>query len=251
MPPKWYSDLPGHDLSKSRVDAAGAKLREWWFAGPSDALDDDEQLQAAATTLFAFRELFEYPLTKVTNGLRGFVAAESPSLEAASVGQRLKRAPQIVDKLSRQPKMRLSQMQDIGGARAVLPGGASEVAAVLDRIRTNWEIHHERDLVTEPGATGYRAIHVVVVRDGRLIEVQLRTPNQHAWAEAVERMDARMRTQLKEGAGPEEGLRLFRLAAEGMALEDSGQVADNALIKKFQQAQGDLQTYFDRLDREG
>jgi hypothetical protein len=30
----------------------------------------------------------------------------------------------------------------------------------------------------------------------------------------------------------------------------SGQVADNALIKKFQQAQRDLQAHFDRLDRE-
>lgn len=123
------------------------------------------------------------------------------------------------------------------------------MAAVLCRIRKNWEIHHERDLVADSAPTGYRAIHVVVVCDGRLIEVQLRTPNQHAWAEAVEKMDAGMRTELKEGAGPEEGLRLFRLAAEGMALEDSGQVADNALIAGFQQAQRDLQAYFDRLDR--
>jgi putative GTP pyrophosphokinase len=250
MPPKSYSQLPGHGLSKTKVDVSGERLRKWWFQGPQDALDHDKQLQDAAATLFAFRVLFEYPLTKVTNGLRRFVAAESPSLQAASVGQRLKRAPQIIDKLSRQPNMRLSQMQDIGGARAVLPGGASEVAAVLRRIQKNWEIHHERDLVADPAPTGYRAIHVVVVCDGRLIEVQLRTPNQHAWAEAVEKMDAGMRTELKEGAGPEEGLRLFRLAAEGMALEDSGQVADNALIKKFQQAQRDLQAHFDRLDRE-
>src|ERR1700684_2718323 len=103
MPPKSYSQLPGHGLSKTKVDVSGERLRKWWFQGPQDALDHDKQLQDAAATLFAFRVLFEYPLTKVTNGLRRFVAAESPSLQAASVGQRLKRAPQIIDKLSRQP----------------------------------------------------------------------------------------------------------------------------------------------------
>ncbi len=84
--------------------------------------------------------------------------------------------------------MKLARMQDVGGCRAILGGGPAEVEGVLRRIHKNkWEIAHFKDYVAEPAESGYRAKHVVVRRDDHLIEIQLRTPRQHQWAEAVER----------------------------------------------------------------
>jgi len=110
--------------------------------------------------------------------------------------------------------MRLSQMEDVGGCRAILAGGAPEIAGVLRRIRKNkWAVVSYDDYVKAPKVTGYRAIHVVVLRDQHRIEIQLRTPGQHEWAEAVERASATTGFALKYGDGPSDLLTYFELAA--------------------------------------
>lgn len=93
-------------------------------------------------------------------------------------------------------------MEDIAGCRAILPGGAAEVAGVLRRIRRNWDVIRVDDYVARPKNTGYRALHIVVRRDDHLVEIQLRTPAQHEWAEAIERWAARTGFPLKDGDGP-------------------------------------------------
>lgn len=139
------------------------------------------------------------------------------------VAQRLKREPAIVGKLARFPSMRLSQMQDIAGCRAVLPfGRLPGVHAVRRRIRTRWEVVADLDYNAEPKATGYRAHHVVVRRDDRLVEIQLRTAGQHRWAETVESFSAATGLALKEGEGPPELLGYLRLWAEQVAIEEAG-----------------------------
>ena len=52
--------------------------------------------------------------------LRGFADRESSEVIVSS---RLKRLPTILDKLARHPNMKITRMQDIGGARVILPGG--------------------------------------------------------------------------------------------------------------------------------
>jgi ppGpp synthetase/RelA/SpoT-type nucleotidyltranferase len=94
--------------------------------------------------------------------------------------------PTILEKLVRQPTMDITRMQDIGGCQAVLPS-LEVVDAVADRIGRHWQIYRVHDYVAEPKESGYRARHVVVERDERLVEIQLRTPEQQEWAEAVER----------------------------------------------------------------
>lgn len=76
-----YLKLPGRRLSATRVDRAGEQLRRSWFEGPGEAFEHDSKPGEAATVLFDFRELFEYPLTKVTTGLRRFVIAEVAGLQ--------------------------------------------------------------------------------------------------------------------------------------------------------------------------
>lgn len=52
--------------------------------------------------------------------------------------------------------------------------------------------------VDRPRNSGYRAIHIVVVQDGRMIEIQLRTQRMHLWAELVESLSGVLGTNYKQ-----------------------------------------------------
>jgi putative GTP pyrophosphokinase len=230
-------------LSKRRVDRAGIRFREWLTSEepPYAEFSDDVRV------LLVFRAGFQGPLNKVTMGLRSFVEREMKTIPPDGklpVGQRLKREPQVILKLHRHPKMALSRMQDIGGCRAIPTGGAPEVAGILRRIRKNWVIKGFKDYVADPAPSGYRAIHVIVLRDAHLVEIQLRTPRQHEWAEAVERTGLRTRHALKDGSGPEDLLRYFRLAADGIAAAESGDPVDQEFIDEFTTAREAVAHYF-------
>jgi putative GTP pyrophosphokinase len=216
------------ERSRTKIDKAGRLLRDWWRA-PSDSDEeaqfDDDELTDAVGVIVDYRSGFQDPLKKVTVGLRQFVERESTEI---TVGQRLKRTPQILNKLDRFGSMRLTQMEDIAGCRAILPGSA--IAGVLRRIRRNWEVLRIEDYVSSPKNTGYRAIHVVVRRDGHPVEIQLRTPGQHEWAEAVERWAARTRFALKDGEGPSDLLSYLDLVAWGISADEREERPDAAFM---------------------
>lgn len=138
-----------------------------------------------------------------------------------TISQRLKRVPRIARKLDRMAKSPsgrspLARLEDIGGVRAVLKDGP-ELDRVRARIEKNWAKDFKRearDYIAYPKDIGYRAVHFVVVRDGRAIEVQLRTRGQQEWAEAVEAADARHGLNLKDGVGPSEMVEYFEVAGE-------------------------------------
>lgn len=231
-------------MSRTQVDRAGAFLRHWWGLDPGSEEDeavDEEELVRAVDIIDEYRSGFQDPLKKTTVGLRQFVQRES---ETIVVGQRLKRRPQILSKLGRYSSMRLTQMEDIAGCRAILAGGASEVAGVLRRIRKNWDIVGIDDYVKNPKPTGYRAIHVVVRRDGHPVEIQLRTPGQHDWAEAVERVAARIRQPLKDGEGPPDLLTYFELVAWVIAKEEDGETLDPHFLEVLRRFQTRMEPYF-------
>jgi ppGpp synthetase/RelA/SpoT-type nucleotidyltranferase len=86
---------------------------------------------------------------------------------------------------------------------------AAELLAVLpveDRQRT--------------APSGYRAIHHIVRRNGRLIEVQLRTVPQDAWANQVEEDSRRLATGYKFGRGGEDVHDYYRIVSEAFAALD-------------------------------
>ncbi|MFF0277486.1 RelA/SpoT domain-containing protein [Streptomyces sp. NPDC004330] len=201
--------------SKGEINRAGGLLRGWHAdtdLGGKDLSDLDDAYRALAE----FRAGFSYPLTKVAMGLRSMVSCESDSVR---VGQRLKREPQIINKLVRQPGMLLARMEDIGGCRAVLPSPAA-MTGVENRIRKRWEVLRYRDYVEDPKASGYRAVHLVTERDGKRIEVQLRTEGQQDWADAVESFAARYKLPLKDESGPDPVLEFFRIAGEGIYCDE-------------------------------
>jgi putative GTP pyrophosphokinase len=230
--------------SRSAINRAGASLRNFWVG---DQPPTDEVV-AAFVTMIAFRETFQEPLRKTAIGLRSMVKSECPALRIPGahipVVQRLKRREQILRKLARFPDSQLSNMGDIGGCRAVLQT-REEVEGVLRRIRRNWQVHGRiRDTRDEPTDTGYRALHVIVVRDGRRVEIQLRTPHEHEWAVAVERTGMRLGYGLKEGEGPADLLEYFRLAGQGLYLESIGSDADPRLMSDFLVMQERVRPYF-------
>jgi hypothetical protein len=231
-------------MSRTQVDRAGTFLRCWWGLDPGSEEDravDDDELSWAVDVLDEYRTGFQDPLKKTTVGLRQFVQRES---ETVVVGQRLKRRPQILNKLERFSSMRLTQMEDIAGCRAILAGGAPGVAGVLRRIRRNWDVIGIDDYVMNPKSTGYRAIHVVVRRDGHPVEIQLRTPGQQDWAETVERVAARIGEPLKDGVGPPDLLTYFELVAWVIAREEDGETPDSHFLEVLRRLQSRMEPYF-------
>jgi ppGpp synthetase/RelA/SpoT-type nucleotidyltranferase len=94
-------------------------------------------------------------------------------------------------------------MQDIAGCRVIFRDQHA-VRRLQARIHhNNWNVQKVFDYVASPKSDGYRAVHVIVLRDNRLVEVQLRTTWQHEWARSVEALDLIHGHGLKEGRGPE------------------------------------------------
>jgi len=93
-----------------------------------------------------------------------------------------------------------------------------------------------RDCIQDPEDTGYRALHFVVRRDGRSVEVQLRTVGQQQRADAIESVDARLGTMLKDGSGPTELVEYFQVAGEVIFLREYGEAVPRAASDRFRSA---------------
>ena len=174
------------DYSKSRVDAAGKALRTLGVQGISS---DD------LAVINNWRAAHSQPLVTFNMTLRSRSAKVDPD---ALVAQRLKRLTSIEAKLRDRPNMRFTQMQDIGGVRAVVSGVAN-VLALADQYRESRMQHKlasEDDYINAPKADGYRGVHLIYryiseyerssVYDGLFVELQIRSRMQHAWATTVE-----------------------------------------------------------------
>jgi putative GTP pyrophosphokinase len=204
-------------LSNGKIDRAGACIRDHLYAVPRIE-SDAATLQDAIECVWLFRAKFNRPLSLVNLGVRYYIKQARCDVVVA---QRLKRLPRIVEKMSRHPRMRLTQMQDVGGCRAILPDQES-VSNVLTGLERNWDIIAIDDYVANPKATGYRAIHVIVRKEGTAVELQLRTPGQQTWAEEIERIDSVSDYALKDGDGPPDVLAYTTKLAEVISVLDAG-----------------------------
>jgi len=123
--------------------------------------------------------------------------------------------------------MNLVQMQDIGGLRAVV-GSLAKVRKLEGNYRDNSFKHvlvNSKDYIQSPKADGYRSVHLVyryVNRrakkyQGLLLELQVRTKLQHAWATAVEAMGTFLGEALKAGQGPAAWRDFFAISSAAIA----------------------------------
>jgi RelA/SpoT family protein len=155
----------------------------------------------------------------------------------AIIAQRLKRLPSIQLKLQRFKEMRLSQMQDLGGCRAVVRNmrRLESLIKVYEKTRSKnpksrHEFIHEKDYIAHPKDDGYRGVHLIYryqstsprhrVYNGLKIEIQLRSRLQHAWATAVETVSLFTGQALKSSGGEAEWRRFFALMSNAIALRE-------------------------------
>jgi hypothetical protein len=117
------------EFSKSQVDKAGARL-----ARPK-AWAESSDIENALEIINNFRSAHNLPLLIFRVDLAG--RARKIDL-TTTVAQRLKRLPAIEAKLRRISSMRLTQMEDIGGCRAVVRtvGMVRRVSHLYEKSRT-------------------------------------------------------------------------------------------------------------------
>lgn len=205
------------------MNKAGRLVRKFVAAldADKDAAEDFDltAVTKASQVVDGYRALHARPLAKVNANLRYYV--KKVGEEEPDVTQRLKRFATIVDKLRREPTMQLTTMEDIGGIRAILRHQSQ-----VDQIRQDlgraprWTIQRVRDYVKNPKDDGYRAVHIIVQKDGGFVEIQLRTPWQDSWAQSVEQDTRRLRAGLKFGTGPDDLREYYRMVSQLFAMRE-------------------------------
>lgn len=233
--------------SKSQVDRAGRAVADLLRQTRSGESPSDEQMSEfvrGIDVLDWWRAEHARPLSRVATNLSHYAGMHG----MPTVSQRLKRLPTIADKLLREPKMKLSRMADIGGIRTTLPD-LRAVYDVASQLRRNWTITKFRDYVANPKADGYRAVHLINRHHGRLIEVQLRTPLQDVWANAVESDTRLLAPGLKFGGGPEELRELYKGIGDAYASLDQGLGVDPVLRSRVEVLAGRADTFRDEASK--
>ncbi len=207
--------------SKARVRLAGDVLKQ-----AHDQVSDE--LTDAFSVAYAWRDAHALPMSAMLSELRGLVRRGGGVGYCAA---RLKRMASIRPKLARF-KLRLADMQDLAGARAILPSisDVERVSALLESARFG-PSKPAVDYMAAPKADGYRSVHRVLKMEGHgerapwggmKVEVQVRTRLQHAWATAVEAHDMMSgETSLKGGQGDDSWRRFFALMSGEIAEVES------------------------------
>ncbi len=193
-----------------------------------------EATERAFAVISNWRSSHSFPLNTFQATLRS--KAKQISTDCL-VAQRLKRLSSIAHKLRRLPDMKLSQMQDIAGCRAIMPSVA-EVDKLVDLYKSSDIRHtlvHEDDYIRKPKASGYRSIHRVYryfsnrkeTYNSLKVEMQFRSAAQHAWATAVETVGTFIQQALKSSQGEEEWLRFFALMGTAIAKREDTPLVPN------------------------
>ena len=214
-------EKPGSSFNQ--IDKAGKIL--------SDNNADWEELGAALRALWNWRAAHSYPLNSLHVTLRRRALRVDPH---AITVQRLKRFDSILRKLRRRGTMQMSQMQDIGGCRAIVSnmGQLDALRSLYSSKPLRHELSKTRDYIEDPKDDGYRSVHLMYRFIGSAsslpwnklrIEIQMRTQLQHAWATAVETVDAFTGEDLKFGAGSPDWRRFFSLVGSVHAIYENSQ----------------------------
>jgi putative GTP pyrophosphokinase len=237
--------------SKKQINRAGRLLRDLRTAIAQDGDDgfdhfDPDHIDSAIAAVEWWRNRHASPLARVNAGLRYYIKKASAQPE---VTQRLKRFATIVHKLEREPTMALTNMEDIGGVRAILPTQrhVSSICDMLDKA-DRWKIRRRRFYIDsgDPGPKddGYRAVHLIVIKDGCYVEIQLRTPWQDAWAQSVEQDTRRLRADLKFGAGPADLREYYILVSEYFAMRETLIEPEEEFMEKLAKLYAATRAYF-------
>jgi GTP pyrophosphokinase/guanosine-3',5'-bis(diphosphate) 3'-pyrophosphohydrolase len=119
---------------------------------------------------------------KITADIRNEL--EKVQIEATVYGRAKK--PYSIWRKMQEKDLAFSRLSDIYGFR-IICGSVPECYAILGQIHQRWRSVPGRfkDYISQPKTNGYRSIHTTVSgRDGKRVEVQIRTREMHEVAEA-------------------------------------------------------------------
>src|ERR1700735_1742564 len=208
----------------------GSFLAAEWSAEDHDNM---EKLQRAYDVVYNFRSSHNFPLNTFQTTLRD--KAHKVDSDCI-VAQRIKRMPTIIQKLNRR-KFKLSDIQDIGGCRAIV-SSVTRVRKLVEEYKDSDLKHalvHEDDYIKSPKVSGYRGYHIVYsyysdrkkTYNGLKVEMQFRTSLQHAWATAVETVGTFTGQALKSNQGQKKWRRFFALMGSAIALREKCPIVPN------------------------
>lgn len=226
---KWTSPL----YTKGRINWAGEMILPQ-FSNETDMHD-------ALEIVNNWRSSHAFPLNTMKMGL---LRAAKLIDSTTTIAQRIKRLSSIKLKLTNEVTMKLSRMQDLGGCRAIVQN-INHVYELTTYYKKKSRIKHKlvnsKDYIANPKSTGYRGIHLVYkyfsdrnnTHNGLLIEIQIRTRLQHAWATAVEVVGTFKAQSLKSSRGDKDWLKFFELMGNALAIiEKTSLIANLPSSKK-------------------
>jgi hypothetical protein len=215
------------DYTREEINRAGKKLLE--FRDDIDGEMNWNEFDHALGVINNWRSSHGYPLFCLRVNLARIAKKIDPN---ALIAQRVKRLISISVKLERFPSMKLTQMQDLGGARAIL-SNLPMVGQAVAYYKTSKALHESAsvdDYILNPKPSGYRGAHLVYrfhsdnrhkkIYSGLKIELQLRSAYQHAWATAVETVGTFSGQALKSSLGNERWQKFFALMGSAIALRE-------------------------------
>lgn len=167
-------------VSKTQIDRLGERLK------------GDPHTESDLRLLDDYRRSFGEAYEAVVRTLRQ--RGKFPT------GRLAKSTVSIVEKLRRE-SIRLSQMQDIAGCRLVV-GNVVEQEQCVATLIADFPGASVIDRRDNP-SYGYRAVHIIAEISGKPIEIQVRTPLQHLWAEVSEKSSDVLDPTIKYGGGSE------------------------------------------------
>jgi hypothetical protein len=219
------SKYPHLNYSMNDVRRSGERLREDLAFDEANLSGNEDVLQVFRVAN-SYRDSHVYPMRSI----RLSIEHRMRMLKAGGLtAARPKRMSSIRRKL-RSGTMKLDQMQDLGGCRAIMDN-IQGVNVLLDSIHERFphSIRREYPYIMQPKDDGYRSHHIVFEFCGigraapfndRRIELQVRTRLQHAWATAVEAVSLYRGEDLKHHKGSEDWLRLFELSSAEFAFAE-------------------------------
>jgi ppGpp synthetase/RelA/SpoT-type nucleotidyltranferase len=202
-------------ISKTKIDKAGLILANSQGVSEDELISSNETLNTfleAESAFDEYRKSHLQPLSQTTLELQNWLTDYGKSYYIA---QRLKRKPQIIRKLNRL-SVRLTQLQDIGGCRIIVEknGDVDKLLKYLkEKVRQQDSLVIDRITdYREKGRddTGYRSVHLILMRSGFKLELQIRSRIQHYWAESIERTSVIYGYHLKEKEGDVSVIQYFK-----------------------------------------
>lgn len=221
-----------HGLTKSQIEKAGRQARKF-HRGEITA----DEFEPWRQKIIVYRKCFETPLVSVNNSLRYYLDKGN---FRGTVTQRLKRLTTILKKLTdHESQMNLSRMRDIGGCRIVTIS-RDDVYNIAGYLKAKMPVTDERDYIKTPRESGYRALHLIIERNGMPIEVQIRSEPMHEWAQNVEHFSGLLGSNFKRDGGDTPLNHLMRYQSDlqaklevGLALTDEERAQEAELTETF------------------